>query len=123
MDDFSDFMFDEPNTAPEPIDEELSVQAEFQLYLDDRSTAGNPLAFWEANKDKFKRLARVSRQTLCAPGATAGVERAFSISGVILSCRRLRTSDDNFEAQLFCNINREFIGAGRKKRKASDMNT
>ena len=35
----------------------------------------------------------------------AGIERIFSVAGYILSDRRTRTSDDNFENQLFANVN------------------
>ena len=45
------------------------------------------------------------------------MERLFSISGHILSQRRLRTSDKNFENILFANVNFEVFDAELRKRK------
>ena len=64
-----------------------------------------PLEFWQTHKQIFPRLFEFVKQTLFAPGSTAGIERIFSVTGYILSDRRTRTSDDNFENQLFANVN------------------
>ena len=48
------------------------------------------------------------------------VERLFSICGHILSQRRLRTSDKNFENILFANVNFEVFDAELRKRKQPD---
>ena len=53
----------------------------------------------------------------CAPASQAPVERLFSISGHILSQRRLRTSDKNSENILFANVNFEVFDAELRKRK------
>ena len=50
----------------------------------------------------------------------APVERFFSISSNILSQKRLRTSDQNFESILFANVNFEVFGAELRKRKQPD---
>ena len=44
------------------------------------------------------------KQTLFAPGSTTGIERIFSVAGYILSERRTRISDENFENQLFASV-------------------
>ena len=75
---------------------------------------------WHENEKQFKRLYKVSRQILCAPASQAPVERLFSISGHILSQRRLRTSDKNFENTLFANVNFEVFDAELRKRKQPD---
>ena len=57
---------------------------------------------------------------MCAPASQAPVERLFSISGHILSQRRLRTTDKNFENILFANVNYEVFDAELRKRKQPD---
>ena len=68
-------------------------------------------------REQYERLYKVSRQMFCAPASQAPVERLFSISGHILSQRRLRTSDKNFENILFANVNSEVFDAELRKRK------
>ena len=60
-------------------------------------------------------LFEIVKQTLFAPGSTAGVEGIFSVAGYILSERRNRTSDENFENQLFANVNIDFPLSGVRK--------
>ena len=40
-----------------------------------------------------------------APGSTATVEGIFSVAGYILSPRRMSFTDENFDNQLFANLN------------------
>ena len=62
----------------------------------------------------------MSRQILCAPASQAPVERLFSISGHILSQRRLRTNDRNFENVLLANVNYGVFDMELRKRKQPD---
>ena len=59
--------------------------------------------FGEKTRRDFLAL-RSLQNKLCAPGRTAAVERIFSIAGYILSQRRTRITDDNFQNQLFANV-------------------
>ena len=79
----------------------MSAKEELQSYLDLPPSACSPLKFWHDNRKQFKLLCKVSRPILFAPASQAPVERLFSISGHILSQRRLRTTDKNFENILF----------------------
>ena len=90
-------LFDDYELPPQAASSSKSVEAELQSYLDLAPTSHNPLKFWHENRKQFKRLYKVSRQILCAPASQAPVERLFSISSHILSQRRLRISDKNFE--------------------------
>ena len=76
-----------------------------RAYLDLPLAAYTPLKFWHDNCKQFQWLYKVFRQILCATASQAPVERLFSIFGHILSQRRLRTNDRNFEDVLFANDN------------------
>ena len=98
----------------------MSAEAELQSYVHLPPSACNRLKFWHENRKQFKLLYKVSRQILCAPASQAPVERLFSISGHILSQRRLRTTDKNFENILFANVNYEVFDAELRKQKQPD---
>ena len=98
----------------------MSAEAELQSYLHLPPSACNPLKFWHDNRKQFKLLYKVSRQILCAPASQAPVERLFSISGHILSQRRLRMTDKNLENILFAKVNYEVFDAELRKRKQPD---
>ena len=73
------------------------------------------LNFWRVNGNKFSRLCVTAKQVFCAPGSAAAVERIFSIAGYILSQRRNRLTDNNFENQLFANVNFDIPAHSGKK--------
>ena len=86
--------------------------------MDCRDVAADPLEFWRNHRQSFPCLFEIVKQTLFAPGSTAGIERIFNVAGYILSERRNRTSDENFENQLFANVNLDLCeGNVRKKLK------
>lgn len=121
-----DFMRRERSVIPAADPGYLSVDAEIEAYLSEQSRPPtgrdwNPLDFWKAHAGKFKRLGSLAKEILCATATTAGVERVFSIAGLLLSDRRLRTGDVNFETLLFCNINKDLIRV-IQKRKMPDSN-
>lgn len=76
----------------------------------------DPLKFWRTHKQSFSHLFEIVKQTLFAPGSMAGIERIFSVAGYILSDRRTRTSDDNFENQLFANVNLDLSESRLRKK-------
>ena len=82
------------------------AETELARYLDNRDRVNSPLLFFRDNSATFPRLCQLIPQILCAPGSTAGVERMFSVGGYILSPKRMSMNDENFENQLFCNLNR-----------------
>ena len=96
---------EEKSTVVQPDKPRSSAASELENYLDCRDIVDDPLEFWRTHKQSFPRLFEIVKQTLFAPGSTAGIERIFSVAGYILSDRRTRTSDDNFENQLFANVN------------------
>ena len=83
--------------------------------LDCETSSSDPMQFWRENQSRLPRLAVIAKQTFCAPRRTAAVERIFSIAGYILSQRRTRITDDNFQNQLFANVNSDLPEVPRKK--------
>ena len=79
------------------------------------------LKFWVARKDKYPRLFQLSRQILCAPASSAGVERLFSVAGFLLDDRALNINDDYFEARLLTKANRDLIPVVKKRFKIDDI--
>ena len=94
-----------------------SAETELALYLDNRDLANNPLTFFKDKQTTFPRLCKIVPQIMCAPRSTAAVERVFSAAGYILSPKRMSLSDENFENQLFSNLNRNVFQVPSNKLK------
>ena len=75
---------------------ECDAEAELSQYLASAKGCDNVLKFWVAHKDKYPRLFQLSRQILCAPASTAGVERLFSVAGFLPDNRALNINDYYF---------------------------
>ena len=92
-----------------------SCSAELENYLDSETSSCDPVQFWRENQSRFPRLAVIAKQTLPAPESTAVSERLFSIAGYILSQCRTRITDDDFQNQLFANVNSDLPEVPGKK--------
>ncbi|GAV08888.1 hypothetical protein RvY_18514 [Ramazzottius varieornatus] len=55
----------------------ITVEAEYELFLNNDWTGENPLDFYrlKGTQDIFKRLVVIPKQILCAPATTAGEAR------------------------------------------------
>ena len=95
----------------------LQNQLKQRLRLDNRVRANNPLMFFKDKQITFPRLCKIVPQTMCAARSTAAVERVFSVAGYILSPKRMSLSDENFENQLFSNLNRNVFQVPSDKLK------
>ena len=69
----------------------------------------NPLEYWRINCHRFLKLAKLAKEVFSCQASTAGTERCFNISKIIISDRRIRTADDSPEMQMFCNINCDLL--------------
>ena len=94
-----------------------SAETELARYLDNRDRANNPLMIFKEKQTTFPRLCKIVPQIMCAPGSTAAVERVFSVAGYILSPKRMSLSDENFENQLFSNLNSNIFQVRSNKLK------
>ena len=95
-------------------------ETELQLYLESSKTS-NLLHFWETNKAVVPRLYAITGKLFCAPATTAGVERLSSISGFVLSSKRLRMTDETFKNQVFAHCNSDLLNVASRKRKAENL--
>ena len=95
-------------------------ETELQLYLESSKTS-NLLHFWETNKAVFPRLYAITRKLFCVPATTADVERLLSISGFILSSKRLRMTDETFKNPVFAHCNFDLLSVASRKRKAENL--
>lgn len=110
-----EFSFDTPSlfcfleSAPPAIQlsrpKGISVREELALYLEEPRENGNPLDYWRDKEKTLPILSKYAKKVLTAPGSTADIESKFNYSTMILTDRRLQTSDYNFETLLFCKIN------------------
>ena len=98
--------------ASEPVEQAalVSVDLDMQQYLNDQASNKNSLLFWNDHKESFPRLYQISRRILFAPASTAGIEGIFSIAGIILGNRNLRTIDSNFQNPAFLQCESAFDG-------------
>ena len=92
-----------------------------QQYLNDQASNENPLLFWNDHKESFPRLYQISRRILFAPASTADIKGIFSVAGIIISNRNLRTIDSNFENRLFCNVNQFLVDELDSERVFEDL--
>ena len=76
---------EEKSTVVQPDKPRSSAASELENYLDCRDIVDDPLEFWRTHKPSFPRLFEIVKQTLFAPGSTAGIERIFSVAGYMLS--------------------------------------
>ena len=106
----------ENSTIVQPDKPMSSATSELENYLDCRDIVDDPLEFWRTHKHSLPRLFEIVKQTLFASGSTTGIERIFSMAGYILNDRRTRTSDDNFENQLFANVNLDLSESRLRKK-------
>ena len=100
---------------------DCDAEAKLSQYLASAKGCDDVLKLWVAHKDKYPRLFQLSRQILCAPASTAGVERLFSVAGFLLDNRALNINDDYFEARLFTKANRDLISVVKKCFKIDDV--
>ena len=94
-----------------------TAETEFARYLDNRDCVKIPLLFFKGREGTFPRMFQIVPQTLCATGSTAAVERVFSVAGYILCPKRMSLTDENFENQLFANLNRHVLQVRSNKLK------
>ena len=68
----------------------------------------------------FRLLSKFAVEIYSCPATTAGIETVFSIAGHLIGTRATTMKDENFEKKHFCNVNRETMLSGRK-RKSMDV--
>ena len=74
----------------------------------------NPLLWWKANENRFKRLSIIARKLLCIHQATsASSERLFSSAGLTIASKRSGLTKDNASMLIFLHENLPLIRSCR----------
>ena len=73
-------------------DSDDDIQSEFESYIRQGRTKGisNPLIWWKGVNGMYPQLFRMAKDTFAVPATGSGVEREFSISGILVSKTRNR---------------------------------
>ena len=73
-------------------DSDDEIQNEFESYIRQGRTKGigNPLIWWKGVNGIYPQLSRMAKDTFAVPATGSGVEREFSISGMLVSKTRNR---------------------------------
>ena len=93
-----------PESPPQLDIASLSTEEELAKFLKLPLQKESPLVYWSTSKD-FPHLKSAAKRAFTASGSTADIERVFNFCGNILSERRERTTDENFENLIMCKIN------------------
>lgn len=80
-----------------------------EYLLSATSTSLKALDFWKVHEQKFPGLAIMAKKFLGVPASSAQVERAFSLSGHILSVRRRRMGVKLFTDLVTLKLNEELL--------------
>ena len=87
----------------------MSVELEFQSYIDQTVTISNPLEWWNLNQGKFPRLKHLAMSYLAIPATSIPSERTFSTAGLTVTKLRSSLEPDTVDHIIFLNRN---IGKG-----------
>ena len=68
-----------------------------------------PVSWWKSRSSVYPNLARTARYYLCVPATSVPSERAFSLSGNIISKKRVRLHPDNVNMLCFLHANYRII--------------
>ena len=71
------------------------------MLFDDKYKTANPLPLWQFHQDKLPYAANLARHLYSIPATSAGVERQFSSTGVLVNERRSSLNPDTIEDVLF----------------------
>ncbi len=79
------------------------AETEVKNFLGDNRAPldANPVNWWEANTERFPRLAELARQYLYIPGIWVPSERAFSAAGLTVNRLRTRLTPDHVDTPIF----------------------
>ena len=83
----------------------MSVELEFQSYIDQTVTISNPLEWWNFNQGKFPRFKHLAISYLAIPATSIPSERTFSTFGLTVTKLRNSLEPDTVDHIIFLNRN------------------
>lgn len=95
------------STPGEPLSHS-KLKDEYQVYekMPEISAEEDPLSWWKTNASTLPQLSDFARKYLCIAASSCASERVFSTSGLIVSPRRSRLTQENIDMCSFqksCN--------------------
>ena len=93
---------------------------EFECYLRESVTIGDPLQWWKVCEPKFPRIAKAAKIFLSIPATSISSERTFSAAGLTVNNLRSSLDPETVDHIVFVNKN---VKSGVKKLIASSFGT
>ena len=97
--------------GPEEVSQEpMSHGNELKSYMKEKPIPRNEdiLSWWKANEHRYKQVANVAKEILCAPSTSAPAEQLFSITGLMINrlCSSMNPDSRcfNFFKQKFSSV-------------------
>ena len=81
----------------------------------------NPLLWWKANENRFKRLSIIARKLLCIQATSASSERLFSSAGLTIASKRSGLTKDNASMLIFLHENLPLVRSWRRSRNLPEI--
>lgn len=92
------------------------LKDEYQVYdrMPEIRAEEDPLSWWKTNESTLPQLSDFARKYLCIAASSCASERVFSTSGLILSPRRSRLTQENIDMLVFLSKNLELTKKFKK---------
>lgn len=103
-------------TATQGLSTSDRLNGEFLVHskMPEFSAEEDPLSWWKTNGSTLP-LSEFARRYLCIAASSCASERVFSTSGIIVSPRRSRLTQDNIDMLVFLSRNLELVKEKFKK--------
>ncbi|XP_035984201.1 zinc finger BED domain-containing protein 1-like isoform X1 [Fundulus heteroclitus] len=84
-----------------------SIELELSMYLQTPGpdSEADPLVWWKQHELNFPLVARLAKKYLCIPATSSSSERAFSVSGNIVTCKRSCLKPNTVDQLVFLALN------------------
>lgn len=110
---------DQQNLAATADDRSKTLKAKFEAYVEEMSHLGtgpstsaketSAFEFWASKQEIYGEISTYALNLLVVPASSAGIERVFSLAGIVQGRLRHRLGAGNTEKELMIRVNRNFL--------------